>query len=67
VIRGPAGEGRDGIVSRADVADGELAPVTDTVTRLTGHAPQSLAGYVRPHPDCLDHVVRASDIRPAAD
>jgi hypothetical protein len=39
----------------------------DTVTQLTGHAPQSLSRYVRAHPDCLDHVVGGSDIRPAAD
>jgi len=30
--------------------------VTDTVARLAGHEPESLAGYVRAHPDCLDHV-----------
>jgi NAD(P)H dehydrogenase (quinone) len=48
------------------IAAGELATVTDTVARLTGHAPQSLADYVRAHPDCMDHVA-APDIRPAAD
>jgi NAD(P)H dehydrogenase (quinone) len=48
------------------VAAGELAAVTDTVARLAGHAPQSLADYVRAHPGCMDHVA-ASDIRPDAD
>jgi NAD(P)H dehydrogenase (quinone) len=38
------------------IAAGELATVTDTVARLAGHEPQSLADYVRAHPDCLDHV-----------
>jgi NAD(P)H dehydrogenase (quinone) len=48
------------------IAAGEFAPVTDTVGRLTGHEPITLAAYVEAHPGCLDHVV-ASDIRPAAD
>jgi NAD(P)H dehydrogenase (quinone) len=38
------------------IGAGELATVTDTVARLAGHAPQSLADFVRTHPDCLDHV-----------
>jgi NAD(P)H dehydrogenase (quinone) len=38
------------------IASGELAAVADTVARLAGHEPQSLADYVRAHPDCLDHV-----------
>ena len=29
---------------------------TDTVERLAGHPPTTLADYVRTHPDCLDHV-----------
>ncbi len=47
------------------IAAGELATVSDTVARLAGHAPQTLAEYVRAHPDCLDHV--GSGIRPAVD
>jgi NAD(P)H dehydrogenase (quinone) len=39
VIRGPAGDGRMGAVSRDDIAD-----VSDTVSRLTGRAPTSCAG-----------------------
>jgi uncharacterized protein YbjT (DUF2867 family) len=38
------------------IAAGELDVVTDTVTRLTGHPPASLADFVRAHPGCLDHV-----------
>jgi uncharacterized protein YbjT (DUF2867 family) len=38
------------------IAAGELATVTDTVARLAGREPQTLAEYVRAHPDCLDHV-----------
>ena len=41
------------------IAAGELATVTDTVARLAGHEPQTLAEYVRAHPDCLDHVQSA--------
>lgn len=48
------------------IAAGELATVSDAVERLAGHAPITLADYVRGHPDCLDHVT-ARDIRPAAD
>jgi uncharacterized protein YbjT (DUF2867 family) len=38
------------------MATGELATVSDTVERLTGHAPQTLADFVRAHPGCLAHV-----------
>jgi NAD(P)H dehydrogenase (quinone) len=38
------------------IAAGELAAVTDAVERLTGHAPTSLAEYVRAHPESLEHV-----------
>jgi len=38
------------------VAAGELDVVTDTVERLTGHAPATLADYVREHPESLAHV-----------
>ena len=40
------------------IAAGELARVTDTVERLAGRPPTTLAEYVRTHPDCLDHVHR---------
>jgi uncharacterized protein YbjT (DUF2867 family) len=38
------------------IAAGELATVTDTVARVAGHEPIALAGYVRAHPCCLEHV-----------
>jgi len=38
------------------IATGELATISDTVARLAGHEPTTLAEYVRAHPDCLDHV-----------
>jgi uncharacterized protein YbjT (DUF2867 family) len=39
------------------IAAGELDVVTDTVQALTGHAPRSLADFVRAHPACLDDLV----------
>jgi NAD(P)H dehydrogenase (quinone) len=38
------------------IAAGELATISDTVSRLARHEPTTLAAYVRAHPDCLDHV-----------
>ena len=38
------------------IAAGELDRVTDTVERLTGHAPTTLADFVREHPESLAHV-----------
>ena len=38
------------------IAAGEVATVSDTVERLAGHPPQTLAEYLRAHPDALDHV-----------
>ena len=38
------------------IAAGELENVSDTVERLAGHAPRTLADHYREHPDCLDHV-----------
>jgi NAD(P)H dehydrogenase (quinone) len=36
------------------IAAGELETVTDTVERLTGHPPATLADFVRAHPGCLE-------------
>src|SRR3954469_2970938 len=41
------------ISTYAAVAAGELDVVSDTVERLTGHAPATLADYVRAHPESL--------------
>ena len=38
------------------IAAGEFDVVADTVERLTGRAPQTLAEYVRAHPEALAHV-----------
>ena len=38
------------------IATGELATISDTVARLAGHEPTTLAEYVRAHPDCLGHL-----------
>jgi uncharacterized protein YbjT (DUF2867 family) len=38
------------------IAAGEVATVTDTVERLTGYRPSTLAEFVRAHPGCLGHV-----------
>jgi len=44
------------ISTYAAIAAGELDVVSDTVERLTGHAPATLADYVRAHPESLGHV-----------
>jgi uncharacterized protein YbjT (DUF2867 family) len=36
------------------IAAGELERVTDTVERLTGHPPVTLAEFARAHPECLE-------------
>jgi len=38
------------------IARGEFAAVSDGVRRLTGHAPATLADFLRGHPDALEHV-----------
>jgi uncharacterized protein YbjT (DUF2867 family) len=38
------------------IAAGEVDVVSDVVERLAGHPPQTLAEYLRAHPDALDHV-----------
>ena len=42
--------------SYAAVAAGDLDLVTDTVERIAGHPPVTLAGYLRSYPESLDHV-----------
>ena len=38
------------------IAAGDLDVVTDTVARVAGHEPMTLAEYIRKHPDSLAHV-----------
>ena len=44
------------VTSYTGIAAGELDGVTDTVRRLTGREPGTLAGWLREHPDALGHV-----------
>lgn len=39
------------------IATGETANVSDTVSRLTGHPAQSLADYLRQHPESYRHLL----------
>ncbi len=39
------------------IATGELANVSDTVPRLTGHRAQSLAEYLKQHPESYQHLL----------
>ncbi len=38
------------------IATGEMSVVSHTVEALTGHAPQTLADYVRQHPESYQHI-----------
>ena len=38
------------------IATGEMSVVSHTVQALTGHAPQTLADYVRKHPESYQHI-----------
>ena len=38
------------------IATGELSVVSHTVQALAGHAPQTLADYLRQHPESYQHV-----------
>lgn len=40
------------------IATGELATVSDTVPRLTGHPAQSLAEYLEKHPESYRHLLK---------
>lgn len=40
------------------IATGELAEVSDTVPELTGHSAQSLAEYLRQHPESYGHLLK---------
>jgi NAD(P)H dehydrogenase (quinone) len=47
----------EGWVTRfAAIANGEMDVVSDTVARLTGHEPETLAQYLRRHPECYEHI-----------
>lgn len=46
------------VTSYAAIADGSLERVSDTVERIAGHAPRSLAAVLREHPERLAHLRR---------
>jgi NAD(P)H dehydrogenase (quinone) len=41
------------------IAAGDLADVSDTVPKLTGHPAQSLEEYLRQHPESFRHLLPA--------
>lgn len=45
------------VTSYAVIADGELDVVTDTIERLTGHAPMTLAEFLVAHPESWAHLI----------
>jgi hypothetical protein len=44
------------VTSYLAIAAGELAPVTDVVPRLTGHAARTVADQLRAHPEDWTHL-----------
>ena len=50
-------EGR--VTSYAAIATGEMDVVSDTVSKLTGHAPMTLADFLRRHPESYWHLLSA--------
>jgi NAD(P)H dehydrogenase (quinone) len=38
------------------IANGEMDVASDTVARLTGHGPETLAQYLRRHPESYEHI-----------
>jgi uncharacterized protein YbjT (DUF2867 family) len=49
------------------IADGDVAEVTDTVPRLTGHPATDLDTFLAGHPHALDHLAAPATDTPAAD
>ena len=43
------------VTSYVAIATGELDVVSDTVSRLTGHEPMTLADFLRRHPESYQH------------
>lgn len=43
----------------AAIAAGEMDVVSDTVARLTGHEPETLAQFLRRHPESYEHIAAA--------
>jgi NAD(P)H dehydrogenase (quinone) len=47
------------VTSYVAIATGEMNVVIDTVSRLTGHAPMTLADFLRQHPESYRHLLPA--------
>jgi NAD(P)H dehydrogenase (quinone) len=47
------------VTSYAAIATGEMNVVSDTVSKLTGHEPQTLADFLRRHPESYQHLLTA--------
>jgi NAD(P)H dehydrogenase (quinone) len=47
------------VTSYAAIATGEMNVVSDTVHKLTGHAPQTLGEFLRRHPESYQHLLGA--------
>jgi NAD(P)H dehydrogenase (quinone) len=45
------------VTSYAAIATGEMDVVSDTVSRLTGHEPMTLADFLRQHPESYQHLL----------
>jgi NAD(P)H dehydrogenase (quinone) len=52
----PADEVEGWVTSYTAIAEGELDVVSDSVKRVAGHEPVTLAEFVREHPESLAHV-----------
>ena len=47
------------VTTYAAIAVGELDVVSDSVARLAGHPPRSLADFLREHPESYSHLAAA--------
>ena len=47
------------VTSYAAIATGEMNVVSDTVSRLAGHEPQTLSDYLRQYPESYQHLLAA--------
>jgi len=47
------------VTSYAAIAAGEMDVVSDTISKLAGHPPITVANYLRRHPECYRHLLSA--------
>jgi NAD(P)H dehydrogenase (quinone) len=55
----PGWEVEGWVTSYAAIATGEMNVVSDSVSRLTGHEPQTLSDYLRQYPESYQHLLTA--------